>query len=356
MRYSKTVKLRRPTAVAFALSGLCMVVVLATGLVPSEALERSHQPQGGVESFTGKEAAPERFGPVKAPRNENLDEIVFQPLEDLRLPVVDRIGYVIGREDPVPELLERMGFEVERLSRAQLVPPELGRYSVIVIGRFAYSLDSALVEASGPLLDFVDGGGLLLTQVQEDSYWEAGLAPFPFTQRRARLGTTVAWAPAPAHRVFSFPNRIHDLDWETLAAEQPDWLIETQDPAYEILMRSAAGFTEGAPHTLLADLGQGAYIYSSYPWARLLSEGRHGAFRLWVNLLAYRASEIESNIESRSCDDVSFQTFDESDIQGTYSGGFCDGAPRGCCGSAASACRRGSRAPSRRARGGAVPG
>ena len=54
-------------------------------------------------------------------------------------------------------------------------------------------------------------------------------------------------------------------------------LLSSSDPDEEPL---TTGLLE-------ADVGRGAYIYTSYVWYRQLKEGNPGAFRCFANMISY---------------------------------------------------------------------
>ena len=104
---------------------------------------------------------------------------------DLRLPAVERVGYIRGASDRVPEALRQVGVPVEVLSAEALSVGDLEEFDTIVVGSRAYETDSTLGRANGRLLEYVRQGGTLIVQYQQYQFVRGGFAPFPPRNRPA---------------------------------------------------------------------------------------------------------------------------------------------------------------------------
>ncbi|MGH7656596.1 MAG: hypothetical protein ACREL6_00055, partial [Gemmatimonadales bacterium] len=98
-------------------------------------------------------------------------------LAEIAFPALERVGYVRGAADRVPEALVRAGLPVELMDRNALERSELSRFDALIIGPRAYETDTALVENTPRLLAWVRNGGLMVVQYQQYAYFRRGYAP-----------------------------------------------------------------------------------------------------------------------------------------------------------------------------------
>jgi hypothetical protein len=138
------------------------------------------------------------------------------------------------------------------------------------------------------LMEFVEGGGALVVQYQPPEYAEQGLPPFP-----AEVGTRITDETAdvtllqPGHPVFTTPNRIVASDWAGWVQERSVNSWAAFDPRYTPLVEASdPGEPAQRGGQLLAEVGRGVYVYTSYAWFRQLPAGVPGAYRLFANILA----------------------------------------------------------------------
>jgi hypothetical protein len=210
---------------------------------------------------------------------------------DLRLPALDRVGYIRGASDRVPELLMEVGVPVEMLGPAELENGDLGVYEVIVVGSRAYETDPALLRTNPRLLNYVEKGGTLIVQYQQYQFVKGGYAPRPLIIERPHGRVTDEASPVrmlePEHAVFSNPNRISSADWEGWVQERGLYFPSEWDEAYlPLLALQDEGRPEELGSLLVASVGDGTYVYTGLSFFRELPAGVPGAFRLLVNLLA----------------------------------------------------------------------
>ena len=220
----------------------------------------------------------------------------FQParvkLERLDVKVAPglRVGYVMGSGDEIPEALQQMGVAVEQLTPDDLTFGDLRKYDVIVTGIRAYEVRRDLAANHARLMDFVQGGGLMIVQYSRGGGYSNPLGPYPLN-----LGSgprvTVEEAPVeiaePFHPLFQSPNKITAADFEGWVQERGTYFMESWDPQYKPMLES---HDPGEPPLkgglLLASYGKGLYIYSGYTWFRQLPEGVPGAYRIFANMVS----------------------------------------------------------------------
>jgi hypothetical protein len=210
---------------------------------------------------------------------------------DLRLPRLDRVGYIRGAADRVPEFLREVGVPVELLEVGELANGELSEYEAIVVGPRAYEKDPALARVNPKLLEYVRSGGLLIVQYQQYQFIEGGFAPYPLEIARPHDRVTDETSPvrvlAPDHAVFQTPNAIDASDWLGWVQERGLYFAHTWDEAYTpLLVLQDPDQPEQKGGLLIASLGNGTYVYTGLSFFRELPAGVAGAYRLLANLLA----------------------------------------------------------------------
>ena len=209
---------------------------------------------------------------------------------DIRIPLVNRVAYVRGASDRVPEAIAAIGFPLEVLSPKDLQTGDLSRFDAIVIGSRAYETDPALARANGRVLDYARAGGLVVVQYQQYQFVEGKFAPYPIEIARPHGRVTDENAPVrvldPASPVFQTPNRIAESDWAGWVQERGLYFPGKWDPAYTPLLAMAdPGQPDQQGALLVAKLGKGTYVYTGLAFFRQLPAGVPGAYRLFANLL-----------------------------------------------------------------------
>jgi hypothetical protein len=212
---------------------------------------------------------------------------------DLHLPSLNRIGYIRGASDRVPEALIAIGIPVEVLSPRVLEHGDLSRYDAIVVGPRAYETDSSLVAGNARLLSYVRAGGLLIVQYQQPPFTAGNFAPEKIEITRSDRVTDEN-APVrilpPSHPILTTPNRIGDSDWEGWIQERGLYFAHSWAPVYTPLLSMAdPGDSEQRGSLLAATIGKGHYVYTGLAFFRELPAGVPGAYRLFANLLAWKA-------------------------------------------------------------------
>ncbi|MGD9630748.1 MAG: PIG-L family deacetylase [Pyrinomonadaceae bacterium] len=214
---------------------------------------------------------------------------------DLRiLPV--RVGYIMGSGDKVPEAIRRMGVDVTMLDEKMLSTGDLSQFDTIVVGIRASQVRPDYVSNNGRLTEFMNQGGTLIVQYQQQEYVRLGLQPYP-AKMDGNIRVTDENAAVkilqPQHPVFNTPNRIGDADWLNWVQERNLYSFSDFDASkYTALLES---HDEGEPERtggmVYAEVGKGKYIYTSYSWFRQLPVGNPGAYRIFANMLSLSRQE-----------------------------------------------------------------
>jgi LmbE family N-acetylglucosaminyl deacetylase len=199
-----------------------------------------------------------------------------------------KVGYIMGTGDEVPDALRRMGLEVHLIERDMLATGDLSTFDTIVVGIRASQARPDFVANNARLLQYVERGGTLIVQYQQNDYVQRNLPPFP-AQEASRV--TDENSPVeilvPGHPVFNFPNKITQADFGGWVQDRNLYAFTTFDKRYVPLLSTA---DRGEPPQLggevYAELGKGRFVYTSYAWFRQLPAGVPGAYRQFANLVS----------------------------------------------------------------------
>lgn len=197
------------------------------------------------------------------------------------------VGYVMGSGDQVAEMIRRMGLDVTLIDDDTLAAGDLSRFDTIVVGVRASEARPAFVANNARLLQYVERGGTLVVQYQQNDYVARRLAPFP-AQMNSRVTDETAPVAilAPEHPAFTFPNRIGPADFDDWVQERNLYAFTTFDPRYTPLLETAdPGEPPQRGGQVHARVGKGHYVYTAYAWFRQLPAGVPGAYRLFANLI-----------------------------------------------------------------------
>jgi LmbE family N-acetylglucosaminyl deacetylase len=204
----------------------------------------------------------------------------------------DRIGYIMGSGDEIPNVLLQVGYDVTLLSDTDLDRGNFSGYDAIVTGIRAYNTRTRLREAHDKLMQYVENGGTMV--VQYNTMGDTVVAvpgPYPFKISRDRV--TVEEAPVtfadPKHPLLTSPNLITAADFTGWVQERGLYFPGEWDPKYStVLSTNDPGETPKAGGQLVARHGKGVFIYTGYAWWRQLPAGVPGAIRAFVNLVSAR--------------------------------------------------------------------
>jgi LmbE family N-acetylglucosaminyl deacetylase len=210
---------------------------------------------------------------------------------DLKVAPV-KVGYIMGSGDEVAEAIRRMGVDVTMIDGDMLATGDLSRFDTIVVGIRASEANPDFVANNGRLLDYVQRGGTMIVQYQQQEYANKMLPPFPASPpTNANPRVTVEDAPVkilvPTHPAFNFPNKITDADFSGWVQERNAYAFSMFDSRYVPLLECA---DPGEPPVrgaeVYAELGKGRYVYTAYSWFRQLPAGVPGAYRQFANLIS----------------------------------------------------------------------
>ena len=198
---------------------------------------------------------------------------------DLKVAAV-RVGYIMGSGDQVPDALRRMGVDVAVLDDETIASGELSGFDTIVVGVRATEARPAFLAHQSRLRQFMERGGTLIVQYQQQEYASRNLPPYPAeaaSNSRVTDETARVRILAPAHPVFTFPNRITASDFDGWVQERNLYAFTGFDARYTPLLESAdPGEPPQRGGELYAAVGKGHYVYTAYAWFRQLPAGVPG--------------------------------------------------------------------------------
>ncbi len=229
-------------------------------------------------------------------RHEHIPVQLLQPPARLKAVALDlakkgrRVGYIPGAGDRVAESLEEMGYEVTRLTGANLTSETLKDLDCVVIGVRAYNVRDDLGSHLDSLFSYVEGGGTVVAQYNRPNGLRTSrLAPYDLRLSDARV--TDENAPvtflAPDHAVLTTPNKITSADMDGWVQERGIYFPTRWDPHFTpILALGDSGETPLQGGLLVAKHGRGHFIYTGLVFFRQLPAGVPGAYRLFANLVS----------------------------------------------------------------------
>ncbi|HIO73393.1 MAG TPA: PIG-L family deacetylase [Flavobacteriales bacterium] len=201
------------------------------------------------------------------------------------------VGYIEGAGDVIPQSLEIIGYDVDILQESDLKPENLKKYSSIVLGIRALNTNERIDFIMPALLDYAKAGGTLILQyntkhrVKTDNF-----APYPLKLSRDRVTEEDAEVTylLPFHKILNSPNKITNADFDGWVQERGLYFPDEWDEKYDaVLGWNDKGEERKDGSLLVAEYGEGHYIYTGISFFRELPAGVPGAYRLLTNIISY---------------------------------------------------------------------
>ena len=207
-----------------------------------------------------------------------------------------RVGYVMGSGDDGPAALTQMGMEVVELDEERVRGGDFAEFDVLVLGVRAYETRSDLSAANEALLDFARAGGTVVVQYNRYEFSAGGFAPYPVTINRPHDRITDENAAvtvlAPTTPVFAGPNAVGPADFEGWVQERGLYFLGEWDDRFTPVIEMAdPGEDPKRGGLLVAEVGDGLYIYTGLAFFRQFPAGVPGAYRLFANLVSMQAED-----------------------------------------------------------------
>jgi LmbE family N-acetylglucosaminyl deacetylase len=201
------------------------------------------------------------------------------------------IGYIMGAGDEVPKALEQIGYRVELLDEEDINAGDLGRYDAVMIGIRAYNTVNWLRYRNEQLHEYVREGGTLITQYNTNRMLVTReLAPYTMKLSRDRVSDETAEVKIleKNHPLLNTPNVISQADFDNWVQERGLYFPDEwdKDKFDALLAMNDPGEDSKKGALLVAQYGEGHYIYTGLSFFRELPAGVPGAYRLLTNMIS----------------------------------------------------------------------
>ena len=200
----------------------------------------------------------------------------------------ERIAYIQGSGDAVPESLRQIGYTVIEINPNDINDKNLQGFDAVVIGIRAYNTLPELQFKQKYLLEFVKNGGNMIVQYNTDRRVDVK-APFELKLSRDRVTDEDAKVTllAKEHSILNYPNKVTEADFNGWVQERGLYFPNKWSKEYTpILSMNDKGETAKEGSLLITKYGKGNYIYTGLSFFRELPVGVSGAYKLFANMLS----------------------------------------------------------------------
>ena len=202
----------------------------------------------------------------------------------------EKIAYVMGAGDNIPESLKQMGYEVTLLTPDAITAENLSQYDAVIMGIRAYNVLEPLAFKQQLLFNYVNNGGTMIVQYNTTGTLTVkDIAPYPLRISRERVteeDAKIKFLDA-TNKVLNYPNKITENDFKGWVQEQGlHYADEWSKEFTPIISSHDKGEDDKKGGLLVARYGKGYYIYTGLSFFRELPEGVSGAYRLMANMIA----------------------------------------------------------------------
>ncbi len=228
---------------------------------------------------------------------EHIEPQVIYPETKLKLvktslkTKVQKVAYIKGSGDDVPQGLRSIGLTVDEFEATDLPKLKLSDYNCILLGIRAYNTQGSLRNGNKLLTAYVEQGGTLIIQYNTSRGLKSDeLGPLDLKLSRGRVTEEDAKVTLlePDHPVLQAPNKIRMEDFDHWVQERGLYFADSWDEAYTPLIAWNDKGEEPLKGSLLVgDYGTGKVVFTGISFFRQLPAGVPGAYRLLVNLINY---------------------------------------------------------------------
>lgn len=202
----------------------------------------------------------------------------------------DKIGYIMGAGDDIPESLRQIGYQVDLLDKDQATTENLAQYDAVILGVRALNTVSWLKFKMDDLFRYTENGGNLIIQYNTNFRLVTNqVSPYPLKLSRDRVTVEEAEVRilAKDHAVMNYPNKITQADFNNWVQERGLYFPNEWDNRFTaVLSSNDPGEPARNGGLLVANYGKGNFIYTGYSWFRELPAGVAGAYRIFANMIS----------------------------------------------------------------------
>lgn len=207
----------------------------------------------------------------------------------------DKIAYIDGAGDALPESLRQIGYEVTTLNPREITWSKLKEFDAVVLGIRAFNVVPELAYKNKILFEYVKEGGNVLVQYNTNhALVTEEISPLPLKLSRIRVTEEDAKVNFinPTHSALNYPNKITEKDFEGWIQERGLYFPKEWDLTFESLFSMAdTGEEQVEGSVLILPYGKGNYVYTGLSFFRELPAAVPGAYRLIANLLSLKTKE-----------------------------------------------------------------
>lgn len=202
----------------------------------------------------------------------------------------EKIAFIEGAGDVVPQSMEQIGYDVVRLDPAGISSQSLSGFDAVILGIRAYNTVDALKYVQNELFDYVKGGGTVVVQYNTNrGILVNPVAPYNLQISRDRVTEENAEVRflTPEHPILNVPNKISSEDFKGWVQERGLYFADEWAPEFTpILSINDKNETPKEGALLVAPYGKGYFVYTGLSFFRQFPDGVPGAFRLFANIVS----------------------------------------------------------------------
>ncbi len=184
----------------------------------------------------------------------------------------NKLGYILGAGDVVPDALRDIGYQVDILEEADLDLENLQQYDAILTGIRLFNVNTRSPYMAPKLMDYVKEGGNLVVQYNTRHRMKTqDFGPYPIKLSRDRVTEedAVVTFLKPNHPVLNAPNKITPADFENWVQERGLYFPSEWDNQYDaILSWNDKNEDPKTGALLVGKYGKGNYVYTGISFFR----------------------------------------------------------------------------------------
>jgi hypothetical protein len=197
---------------------------------------------------------------------------------------------------------------VWEMKNEEINATNLKRVDAVVLGVRALNTNERIRFIMPDLLNYVKTGGTLVVQYNTSNDLEIDkdkFSPYPLTLSRDRVTeeNSDVRILQPGHPVLNFPNKITAVDFNGWVQERGLYFPSAWGEEFEaILSMNDKGEPARNGGLLVANYGEGHYVYTGLSFFRELPEGVSGAYKLFTNIVSLSKSKkpVTTHVKSKS--------------------------------------------------------
>lgn len=206
--------------------------------------------------------------------------------------VGNKVAYIVGAGDKVPQALEQLGYEVDVLTEKDITADNLKQYQAVITGIRAYNVVDWLSTKNEVINEYIKNGGNFIIQYLRSTVVNGKplqIGPYSFTvSAQSRITEEDAKVDfiVPNHSVLTTPNAITANDFSGWVQERSTYQIDKADSNFVFPLSMHDSNEKPSNGSLaIAKYGKGNIVYCGLTMFRQLPAGVAGAYRLMANLI-----------------------------------------------------------------------